>query len=408
MECLIEIDVYISFKGHRVYRLEREYDRDMAAQYSVTLDESGLNYKTDQDVWRKPIDRALAERILAELENTTINVCPAEACGCDGTTITIKIERGFNRIELSFWEDLPKQWINLSKIFRLCDMESENDTEEWQDGFPYIDKNNTVINPKDGSELILIPAGEFLMGSIEKYGMGNEWGEQYECPQHRVYLNSYYIGKYEVTNAQFARFVGETGYHASCDPVMARFYKSELFKSSPEEPDLSVWNGYYNSETANNPVVCVSWNDAKAYCDWAGLRLPTEAEWEKAARGTDGRIFPWGDEWDTSCCNNSVEQQSGGTTPVGSFPRGASPYGCMDMAGNVREWCNDWYGGNYYRKAPQKNPRGPRRGKNRSVRGGSSEIPLPQLFRTAWRDRGEPAHGGHIVGFRVARSRRIR
>jgi formylglycine-generating enzyme required for sulfatase activity len=242
-----------------------------------------------------------------------------------------------------------------------------------------------ITNAKDGSELIMIPAGEFLMGSPSGEGDNDEH------PQHRVYLNAYYIGKYEVTNAQFARFVNDTGYNAGGD-----------------------WKKYYNSSTADHPVVCVSWNDAKAYCNWSNLRLPTEAEWEKAARGTDGRKYPWGDNWDAQRCNWwQGPQLSGmanisngrGTLSVGSFPSGASPYGCMDMAGNVWEWCNDWYGENYYSQSPQSNPEGPGSGSLRVLRGGSWAYDLPYYFRAAVRCWLNPDYWNFVNGFRVARSR---
>jgi len=122
----------------------------------------------------------------------------------------------------------------------------------------------------------------------------------------------------------------------------------------------------------NHPIVNVSWNDAKAYADWAGVVLPTEAQWEKAARGTDGRIYPWDNEWDAIKCVNFTNSKSG-TKPVGSILSGSSPYECLDMAGNVWEWCGDWYGADYYKNAPAKNPTGPVTGENRVrvLRGGS-------------------------------------
>jgi formylglycine-generating enzyme required for sulfatase activity len=228
---------------------------------------------------------------------------------------------------------------------------------------------SVITNAKDGSELIMIPAGEFLMGS-------NDYDN--EKPPHRIYLNAYYIGKYEVTNEQFAKFVNETGYNAGGE-----------------------WKGWYKSGTEDHPVVCVSWNDAKAYCDWANLRLPTEAEWEKAARGADGRKYPWGDELDVSRFNFN----SDGTKPVGSYPNGASPYGCMDMAGNVSEWCSDRYGEKYYSKSPSSDPQGPSSGSSHVLRGGSWDNKA-DYFQCAGRVGVEPVIKacGYGVGFRVARS----
>jgi iron(II)-dependent oxidoreductase len=199
----------------------------------------------------------------------------------------------------------------------------------------------TIIG-KDGAEMILIPAGEFIMGSPEGEG------ENDERPQHTVFLDAFYIDKYEVTNFQYKQFMDATGHGAPAD-----------------------WNNEkYNQP--NQPVVGVTWHDAVAYAKWAGKRLPTEAEWEKAARGADGRIYPWGNEWDSSKCNSGV----GGdgyqyTAPVGSFSDGASPYGVLDMSGNVWEWCADWYDNNYYSRSPQQNPKGPDSGSSRVLRGGS-------------------------------------
>jgi formylglycine-generating enzyme required for sulfatase activity len=184
---------------------------------------------------------------------------------------------------------------------------------------------NTIID-KDGAEMILIPAGEFIMGSPEGEG------DDDEHPQHNVFLNAFYIDKYEVTNAQYKQFMDATGHKAP---------------------------GYWDNERVNQPnqpVVGVTWHDAVAYARWAGKRLPTEAEWEKAARGIDGRKYPWGNEWDGSKWSSgsgSVVYKS--AAPVGSFPEGTSSYGVMDMAGNVWEWCADWYDEAYYsRRLPTK------------------------------------------------------
>jgi formylglycine-generating enzyme required for sulfatase activity len=203
-----------------------------------------------------------------------------------------------------------------------------------------------------------VPASEFLMGSA----LGE--GDDDEHPMHTVYVSEFWIDKTEVTNAQYRKCV-ETG------PCWV--------------PTICDWGEptYFDSSKADHPVVCVSWWDAKTYCEWAGKRVPTEAEWEKAARGTDGRKYPWGDDFDCHRGNFDDETEvddhvvPGGegcdgyvrTAPVGSFTSGASPYGALDMAGNVREWCQDWY--DYYTSSPQHDPQGPSSGTDRVVRGGS-------------------------------------
>jgi len=156
--------------------------------------------------------------------------------------------------------------------------------------------------------MIAIPAGEFTMGS----------DLEVERPPHPVSVAAFEIDKFEVTNEQFEKFVAETGY-----------------ATEAEKAGDTSWR-YWAKDKSNHPVVKVSWNDAVAFCEWAEKRLPTEAEWEKAARGTDGFTYPWGNDWDVNKVN-AKESGYRGTTIVGSFPSGASPYGVMDMAGNVSE-----------------------------------------------------------------------
>ncbi len=196
------------------------------------------------------------------------------------------------------------------------------------------------VNPKDSAEIIYIPAGDFLMGSTDADKDAND----NEKPQRKVYLDAYYIYKTEVTVAQYRKFCAAT------------------VRKMPNAP---AWGW-----KENHPVVNVSWNDAKAYADWAGVVLPTEAQWEKAARGTDGRIYPWGNDWDKKKCANYANSGEG-TQPIGGFPMGASPYGVLDMAGNAWEWCGDRYGETYYKTALAKNPTGPVTGNYRVLRGGS-------------------------------------
>ncbi len=215
-------------------------------------------------------------------------------------------------------------------------------------------------NEKDGSEMVLIPAGEFLMGS--------EAGFPAERPVHRVFLDAFYLSKYPVTNAQYERFVAETGHRVPyLDDRRMQFDNWDQEKRT------------YPPGRAQHPVTLVSWRDAQTYCEWAGGRLPTEAEWEKAARGgLEGKLYPWGDEIDPSLANYDNRE---GTTPVGSYP--PSEYGLYDMAGNVWEWCSGWYRVDAYADllgmGVVDNPQGPDRSwdpqepytPKHSIRGGS-------------------------------------
>jgi len=220
---------------------------------------------------------------------------------------------------------------------------------------------------------VTIPAGEFLMGSDPKRD-GNAYGD--EQPQHRVYLAEYRMARVPVTNAQYKAFVDVTSHGA------------------PQH-----WqHGQIPTGKGDHPVVYVSWYDAQAFCRWAGVRLPTEAEWEKAARGTDGRKYPWGDS--APDCSKAQYSACGGTTvPVGSKPAGTSPYGAMDMAGNVWEWCQDWYDEDYYPRSPQHDPQGPDSGSYRVGRGGSW-LDDEWFVRAAVRGGGDPGYRFVDVGFR--------
>jgi formylglycine-generating enzyme required for sulfatase activity len=154
----------------------------------------------------------------------------------------------------------------------------------------------------------------------------------------------------------------------------------------------------------DHPIVNVSWQDAYAYAKWAGASLPTEAQWEKAARGADGRMFPWGNQFDTSKCNESSKELLR-TQPVGSYPDGASLYGCMDMAGNAWEYCSDWYSPNYYDISPLRNPTGPKQGIERSLRGGSWFDNMANNERCSRRARILPSNRDYHNGFRCVKTR---
>jgi formylglycine-generating enzyme required for sulfatase activity len=225
------------------------------------------------------------------------------------------------------------------------------------------------VRGEDVAEMVLVPAGEFWMGGDD--------GESHEKPRHRVYLDPFHIDKYEITNRLYQRFISATGHR------------------EPRSWNDSRWND------PQQPVVGVSWHDAEAYCRWAGKRLPTEAEWEKAARGTDGRQYPWGEQWDASRAN-STDTKRGRTAPVGSYPSGASPYGVQDMAGNVWEWVADWFDANYYGASPERNPRGPDFGAAKVLRGGSWYHQPPNL-RSSLRTHFWPDNRFDDFGFRCAK-----
>ena len=241
-------------------------------------------------------------------------------------------------------------------------------------------------SPVDGAEMVRIPAGKFTMGSTE---------EDREKPVHEVVLGDYCIDKYPVTNAQYRKFCDATG------------------RDYPPNPDFTGMPDYF-TKNVDYPVLCASWEDARAYCEWAGKRLPTEAEWEKAARGQDARKYPWGNaEPDGTQCNfadkrsgmpwadKNVDDDYARTSPVRQYPAGASPYGVMDMAGNVWEWCNDWYADDCYKTSPAEDPKGPDSGSYRVLRGGSWGN-LPGDLRCAYRYGSGPSNRGGGIGFRCA------
>ncbi len=243
---------------------------------------------------------------------------------------------------------------------------------------------HTVVKAPPG--MVYIPAGWFRMGcSTSDKSCFDFDGEK---PYHRVYLNAFFIDRNDVTVGDYSRCV-----HAGrCTP--------------PHWNDCYIWAGGWKKGTAspalqesNKPVVCVDWTQSTTYCTWQGKHLPSEAQWEKAARGTDGKIYPWGNTWDPSkACFN---QQS--TCAVGSHPQGSSAYGVLDMAGNVWQWCSDWYSTDYYSKSPDHNPQGPDRGQFRVLRGGSWFDLIPAKLRTSYRNGSAPSYALFNHGFRCAR-----
>jgi eukaryotic-like serine/threonine-protein kinase len=242
------------------------------------------------------------------------------------------------------------------------------------------------VSERDGMTLIYIPSGEFLMGSTDDDSKANV----NEKPQHTVFLDAYWIDLTEVTNAMYARCVSS----GAC--------------KKPFDYGSTTRSDYYgNSIYVDYPVVNVDWSMAGDYCSWAGRSLPTEAQWEKAARGTDGRIYPWGSGIDCQKANYKGGEADtyclGDTNKVGSYPAGASPYGVLDMAGNVWEWVADSYNETYYLNQPKTNPTGPTSGRNRILRGGSWNY-FDDDVRTANRFMYDPSHRNNFIGFRCALS----
>lgn len=228
-----------------------------------------------------------------------------------------------------------------------------------------------------GGEMVLVSAGEFMMGCNRRVD-GHCDADEY--PFHAVRLSAYYIDRFEVLNLEYEECV-----------------KAKVCRPAKR---------YQGFDGSTQPVVGVTWEDARTYCRWAGKRLPTEAEWEKAARGTEGRVYPWGN---ASCgCACAIQENRGVygcgkevTWPAGSAPRGISPYGAQDMAGNVWEWVNDWYDPKYYAAAPKENPAGPADGKEKVRRGGSFAN-IKNYLRASDRSPASPETASNSLGFRCA------
>ncbi|OGO28460.1 MAG: hypothetical protein A2Z16_09140 [Chloroflexi bacterium RBG_16_54_18] len=234
---------------------------------------------------------------------------------------------------------------------------------------------------RDGMHLVYIPAGVFWRGSEND----EPQSRPDEKPKQAIYLDAFWIDRTEVTNSMYATCVRE----GSCGVPSQTSSRRNLF--------------YYGQEAFDDyPVIFVSWNDADRYCTWAGRRLPSEAEWEKAARGVDSRIYPWGNEPASSLLAN-YNNQVGDTTRTGSYPSGVSPYGVLDLAGNVAEWVADWFDPKYYLSAAVINPPGPDQGEFRVQRGGSW-LNQAHVIRTAYRLWNYPDSSFEGIGFRCVLS----
>jgi formylglycine-generating enzyme required for sulfatase activity len=252
------------------------------------------------------------------------------------------------------------------------------------------------VNLATKGEMVVVPAGWFLMGSNKKVDRN---AYPAEFPQRRVNLDGFEIDKFEVTALQYLKFVIAT--------------------DRPPLPDWRYDGGNFQESMANHPVMHVSWDDADTYCRWAGKRLPTEAEWEKAARGEDGRIYPWGNQMaGLSRANYGRTGLSGPVrdrperlllyrpiTSVDKYENSLSPYGVHQMSGNVAEWVADWYNKDYYATAPEANPEGPTSGTQRAFRGGGWMDSTPSV-RAAQRNGSDPSTRMNWLGFRCARDAR--
>lgn len=255
------------------------------------------------------------------------------------------------------------------------------------------------------SNFARISAGDFLMGSASS--------DDDERPVHRVFVSEFFIGRFPVTQDEYARFVRATSYPAPSIrelPLIAIGGREAIFR---ELSDPYVWpDGRPPAGLGSHPVVLLRYDDALAYCRWSSdelgrvVRLPTEAEWEKAARGgLEGQRYPWGEDMSQSRCNfltDPLLKRQRGTRPTGTFPPNA--YGLCDMSGNVWEWVSDWYGADYYSVGDVRDPRGPETGNLRVVRGGSWVTDDVSMLRSAFRHKVPPDTYACSVGFRVVAS----
>ena len=247
--------------------------------------------------------------------------------------------------------------------------------------------SKTKINDSATAEMVLIPEGMFQMGSDNKTSYNSD-----EKPLHEVYLSGYYIDKFEVTNRQYEKFITETGHSAP--------YVKDKDWAKP----FNWVNNHYPENMADFPVVLVTWNDASSYAKWAGKRLPTEAEWEKAARGgLLNNAYPFGNKLGFNQASFDKGYVRGRKLdPVGTYQ--PNPYGIFDMSGNVWEWCQDWHSDKYYNDSPYKNPSGPDNGTYKVFRGGSW-ISDRKYLKCAYRGKNTPEYRSPSLGFRCALSK---
>jgi formylglycine-generating enzyme required for sulfatase activity len=257
---------------------------------------------------------------------------------------------------------------------------------------PFLSPGEKMVSPSDEMVIVFIPAGEYLMGSLE-----TDIGADYdEMPQHLVYLSAFWMDQTVVTNAMYARFLNGIGNQLE--------ERSTWLDAGDEDVLIVQQDGIWKPKEGfeYHPAVEITWFGARAYCQWAGRRLPTEAEWEFAARGAlpggdNERIYPWGDE--INCDKAQYANCGAGLLPVNSKPAGASPTGVLGLSGNTWEWISDWYADDYYAESPLENPKGPSEGVTRVLRGGSWEYDWKHL-RSANRRHNGPSVSMHDYGFR--------
>jgi serine/threonine protein kinase len=253
----------------------------------------------------------------------------------------------------------------------------------------------STMTGEDGATLVYVPAGEFTMGGDVNSD---------EKPIHTVNLDAFWIDQTEVTNKLFSSFVIATGYQTDAEKAgwSYMFNNPDWVETNGADWQHPTGPGSNVTRKDQHPTINVSWNDATAYCEWVGRRLPTEAEWEKAARGTDARIYPWGNAAPNDTLLN-YNNNIGDTTEVDIYETGKNIYGAYDMAGNVWEWVNDWYSETYYQSSPSSNPLGPNLGEYRVLRGGAWNI-SSDYVRSASRNWDDPINPYYDLGFRCARS----
>jgi sulfatase modifying factor 1 len=258
----------------------------------------------------------------------------------------------------------------------------------------------TQVSTGSNIFLVFVPEGNFMMGSAEGEG------DEDESPQHEVKVDGFWIGKTEITVAQFRQFVNATGYRTEAGKIG----RGNVWVNGRFENKLYAhWLNVNAEQSDDYPVTLISWKDANEFCRWLSrdgfaCRLPTEAEWEKAARGTDSRKYPWGNESPDAARVNldAVQTKQNPIGNVGLYPAGISPFGLYDMAGNAWEWCFDWYDENYYKESPSINPTGPKKGTFKVIRGSTLGNSLGDSFNVTDRFKGISTYSNcSLVGFRI-------